>query len=123
MPEITVVLRKSHDEAKRIKFNSLDEFADYIFEGMEDDYTGKYASDRIRVITDERFPTLSYYTKSNSTSPPVTVHKIMNHNGDILYSDGTFTCKQRYIAKVIKNFFESLKNRCEKPTFNFTEEL
>lgn len=93
-----------------IKFNSLDEIENWIFNQMKNNYQ-EYM----------RFP-VNYTDRINfkpeTPGPYYWIHEIDSSNG-IEFTDGTYTCNQEHKSETIQHWLEHCEERQKNPTFKF----
>ena len=96
-------------------FNSLDDLADWIFGQMKQKYDGEsfvmwYPTDKARLCRISFIP--------EWRGPSYWIHKIEDSDG-ILFSDGSTTSGQKFMADCVQKWCKACTERRDKPAFNF----
>ncbi len=104
-------------------FKSLEEISDWFFAMMRCDYTGddNYAISvpRERDGVYPKEPTIIRFRPS-LVDPDYTIRKITDGDS-IVYSDGTYTCRQKFWTDEVREWCRQCEERRKNPSFNFAD--
>lgn len=120
MYKITYQNLKEHSSIKHTKnFENLDELQDWIFKTAIKNIEGTYEMS----FPNEKYiyPIRWWLGRDDGT---IMIRLIESNNG-ILFSEGTYTSNQKFIAKKILNWCIEMKEKCKNgfnPKYNFIEE-
>lgn len=99
-----------------IKFNSLDEIENWIFDQMKNDYHNNGNLNMYMYFPIDGICRIKF--KPQTPGPYYWIHEIDSSNG-IEFTDGTYTCNQEHKSETIQHWLEHCEERRKNPTFKF----